>query len=37
MMPLSVLDLSSVTTQTPPSQALQRSVELAQAVERFGN
>ncbi len=36
MMPLSVLDLSSVTTQTPPSQALQRSVELAQAVERFG-
>ena len=36
MMPLSVLDLSNVTTQTPPSQALQRSVELAQAVERFG-
>ena len=36
MTPLSVLDLSNVTTQTPPSQALQRSVELAQAVERFG-
>jgi luciferase family oxidoreductase group 1 len=36
MKPLSVLDLSNVTTQTPPSVALQRSVELAQAVERFG-
>ncbi len=36
MTPLSVLDLSNVTTQTPPSQALQRSVELAQAVEGFG-
>ncbi|MBX9761104.1 MAG: LLM class flavin-dependent oxidoreductase [Beijerinckiaceae bacterium] len=34
--PLSVLDLSFVTTQTPPSRALHRSVEMAQAVERLG-
>ena len=36
MNPLSVLDLSFVTTQTPPSKALARTVELAQAVERLG-
>ena len=36
MTPLSVLDLSFVTTQTPPSRALHRSVEMAQAVERLG-
>ncbi len=36
MKPLSVLDLSNVTTQTAPSRALHRTVELAQAVERFG-
>lgn len=36
MTPLSVLDLSFVTTQTPPSRALHLTVELAQAVERFG-
>lgn len=36
MKPLSVLDLSFVTTQTPPTRALHRTVELAQAVERFG-
>jgi len=35
-MPLSVLDLSFVTTQTPPSKALARTVQLAQAVERLG-
>jgi len=36
MTPLSVLDLSFVTTQTPPTRALQRTIELAQAAERFG-
>lgn len=36
MTPLSVLDLSFVTTQTPPSMALARTVELAQAAERLG-
>ncbi len=36
MTPLSVLDLSFVTTQTPPSKALARTVQLAQAVERLG-
>lgn len=36
MTPLSVLDLSFVTTQTPPSAALARTVDLAQAVERLG-
>lgn len=34
--PLSILDLSFVTTQTPPSLALNRTVELAQAAERLG-
>lgn len=36
MTPLSVLDLSFVTTQTPPSRALHRTIELAQAAERLG-
>src|SRR5215211_6573469 len=35
-LPLSVLDLSPVPSGTRPSQALHRTVELAQAVERWG-
>jgi luciferase family oxidoreductase group 1 len=35
-LPLSVLDLSPVPSGSRPSQALHRTVELAQAVERFG-
>ncbi len=33
---LSVLDLSPVTTATPPSQALRNSLDLAQHVDRLG-
>ena len=35
-LPLSVLDLSPVPSGTLPSQALHRTIELAQATERFG-
>ncbi|WP_432543922.1 LLM class flavin-dependent oxidoreductase [Kineococcus sp. SYSU DK002] len=34
--PLSVLDLSPVTTGSPPSAALRRSLDLARAAEGFG-
>jgi luciferase family oxidoreductase group 1 len=36
MAPLSVLDLSFVTTQTPPSQALANTIDLAKLVDRLG-
>jgi luciferase family oxidoreductase group 1 len=36
MSQLSVLDLSVVTTATPPSQALHRSIDLARHVDRLG-
>ena len=36
MPPLSVLDLSVVTTDTPPSAALRNSVDLARHVDRLG-
>lgn len=36
MLPLSVLDLSFVTTATPGAVAIRETVELAQAVERLG-
>ena len=36
MTPLSILDLSFVTTQTPPSRALAHTIALAQAAERWG-
>lgn len=36
MPPLSVLDLSVVTTGTPPSQSLRNSIDLARHVDRLG-
>ncbi|MBN9007696.1 MAG: LLM class flavin-dependent oxidoreductase [Rhizobiales bacterium] len=36
MPPLSVLDLSVVTTGTPPAKALRNSIDLAQHVDRLG-
>lgn len=36
MLPLSVLDLSVVTTATPPAQALRNSIELARHVDALG-
>lgn len=36
MPPLSVLDLSVVTTGTPPAAALRNSIDLAQHVDRLG-
>jgi luciferase family oxidoreductase group 1 len=36
MPPLSVLDLSVVTTGTPPTMALRNSIDLAQHVDRLG-
>ncbi|MFN3889587.1 MAG: LLM class flavin-dependent oxidoreductase [Beijerinckiaceae bacterium] len=36
MKPLSILDLSYVTTETAPSRALHRTIELAQAAESMG-
>jgi luciferase family oxidoreductase group 1 len=36
MLPLSVLDLSVVTTGTPPSQSLRNSIDLARHVDRLG-
>jgi luciferase family oxidoreductase group 1 len=36
MTPLSVLDLSVVTTATPPSQALRNSIDLARQADRLG-
>ena len=36
MIPLSVLDLSPVTTDTPPSAALRNSLDLARLVDRLG-
>jgi luciferase family oxidoreductase group 1 len=36
MIPLSVLDLSVVTTSTPPAQALRNSIDLARHVDRLG-
>jgi luciferase family oxidoreductase group 1 len=36
MPPLSVLDLSPVTTATPPSAALRNSIELAKLADRLG-
>ena len=36
MTPLSVLDLSVVTTGTPPSQSLRNSIDLAQHADRLG-
>jgi luciferase family oxidoreductase group 1 len=36
MTPLSVLDLSVVTTATPPSQALRNSIDLARHADRLG-
>lgn len=36
MPPLSVLDLSVVTTATPPAAALRNSIDLAQHVDRLG-
>lgn len=34
--PLSVLDLSFVTTQTPPSRALAQTIELAKHIDTLG-
>ena len=36
MIPLSILDLSVVTTGTKPAAALRNSIDLAQHSERFG-
>ena len=36
MTPLSILDLSVVTTATPPSQALRNSIDLARHADRLG-
>ena len=36
MAPLSVLDLSFVTTQTPPSRALANSIDMARLADRLG-
>jgi luciferase family oxidoreductase group 1 len=36
MLPLSVLDLSVVTTATPPSAALRQSIDLARHVDQLG-
>jgi luciferase family oxidoreductase group 1 len=36
MIPLSVLDLSVVTTSTPPAQALRNSIDLAKYVDGLG-
>ncbi len=36
MLPLSVLDLSVVTTATPPAKALRQSIDLAKHVDRLG-
>jgi len=36
MLPLSVLDLSTVTSATPPSQALRNSIDLARHVDGLG-
>ncbi|MBN9581502.1 MAG: MsnO8 family LLM class oxidoreductase, partial [Afipia sp.] len=36
MTPLSILDLSVVTTATPPSQALRNSIDLARHADQLG-
>ena len=36
MPPLSILDLSVVTTATPPAQALRNTIDLAQLADRLG-
>lgn len=36
MLPLSILDLSVVTTGTPPAQALRNSIDLARHADRLG-
>ena len=36
MVPLSILDLSPVTTGTPPSQALRNTLDLAELADRLG-
>ena len=36
MIPLSVLDLSVVTTSTPPAKALRTSIDLARHADRLG-
>ena len=36
MLPLSILDLSVVTTATPPAQALRNTIDLAQLADRLG-
>ncbi|MGN6311838.1 MAG: LLM class flavin-dependent oxidoreductase [Xanthobacteraceae bacterium] len=36
MLPVSILDLSVVTTATPPAQALRNTIDLAQLADRLG-